>query len=207
MAGKEGCKVDIVVEQFGLDTVEVQYASTDDHLYARWTGEDGRSMDGYRTLTEWFNKQVLKRVYDQHALQSSSKRLAADYDILTGDDDISREDLKDELRAEGVEVDRLVDSFVSWGTMRNHLNECLDGEKPTSEAQTDWESESIDIATDVAKTKVRQALQSLMSKGDIARGDEADIDIQVQLSCPDCPTQVPFHEAVEQGYVCKDHRE
>lgn len=206
MANENRCKVDFVVDQYNLDAIEVQYSTIDDHLYARWTGENGRPEDGYRTLTEWFNKRILKRVYDQQGRKGFASRLDTDYEILIGDDELLREDLKDELRSEGIDADRLVRSFISWGSMRTHLQDCLDGEKSTVEAETDWEVESINIATDIVAEKAEQAIGSLSSKGKLSRGDEAEIEIQVQLSCPDCPTRIPLQEALERGFICKEHK-
>lgn len=206
MGNDDECKVDIITDQYDLDDLEVQYSSMDDHLYARWTGEDSRQAIGYRTLTEWFNKRVLKRVYDRHGRKSSESRLDNDYEILAGDDELLREDLKDDLKADGINANRLVRSFVSWGTIRNHLQNCIDGDKGTTEAKTDWEGQSVDIATDIAEQKVEQALKSLTSKGILDRGDEAEIAVQVQLSCPECHTRVPFEDARERGFICKEHR-
>lgn len=207
MTNDSGCKVEAVISRYDLDDVELQYASVDDHLRARWTGEGPRQAEGYRTLAAWFNKRVLKRAYDRNGRTGSPSRLEHDYDVLTGDDAFQTEELKGELAADGVDVDELLGSFVSWGTIRNHLKNCLEAEKPTSEASTDWELRSVDIATDTVERKVEAAIQSLASKDELEQGNEADVAVQVQLSCPDCHTRVPFEEAIERGFICPVHRE
>jgi len=90
--------------------------------------------------------------------------------------------------------------------MRTHLNDCLDGRKEPQEATTDWERESVATAKTVVERKAETALSSLAKKGDIDGGDAAEIEAQIQLGCPDCPTRVPFDVAVQRGYVCKQHR-
>lgn len=206
MVTDSGCKVDIIVDRYDLDSAEVRYPSLDGHLYARWTGENAHQAEGYRTLTDWFNKQILRCVYDEHGRPSTSNRLANDYEVLTGDDDLARKELVDDVRADGITPENLIQDFVSWGTMRNHLKNCLDGEKQSTTAETEWEARSISIAKDFVGRKVREGINSLASKGDLDGGDGATIDVQVQLSCPECLTRVPFDEAYERGYVCKQHR-
>lgn len=206
MGKDDSCKVDTITEKYGLDEAEMQYPTVDDHLHARWTGEGSHQAAGYRTVTEWFNKRLLQRVYDEHGRNSSTSQLDSDYEILTSDDMLQRQDLKEGLRADGINADELTENFVSWGTIRNHLKECLDGEKSIPEAETNWEERSVEIAVDTTEKKAKQAIKSLASKNELDRGDAASISVQVLLSCPDCHTRVPFEEARERGYICQDHR-
>ncbi|MBV0902755.1 rod-determining factor RdfA [Haloarcula salina] len=200
-----GCKIETVIEKYGLGSADPVYDSLNEGLLARWTGADGRSAEGYRSLTAWFNRRLLKRVYDEHGRESLDARVESDYETLRGDDDLRREELVESLRVDGIPGGDVVDDMVSWGTMRTHLNDCLDGEKATRPAATDWERDSVETAKDVARQKTESALSSLSTKGEVD-GDDADIEVQIQLSCPDCPTRVPFDVALERGYVCEQHR-
>ncbi|WP_424004970.1 rod-determining factor RdfA (plasmid) [Haloarcula salina] len=201
-----GCKIETIIDQYGLSSADPVYPSLNEGLLARWTGADGRSAEGYRSLTAWFNKRLLKRVYDDHGRESLDARVESDYETLRGDDDLRREELIESLRADGIPGADVVDDMVSWGTMRTHLNDCLDGEKATQSAATDWERDSVETAKDVARNKTESALSSLSTKGQVDGGDDADIEVQIQLGCPDCPTRVPFDVALERGYVCEQHR-
>jgi hypothetical protein len=200
-----GCKVDRVIERYGLAAADPVYDSLDGGLLARWTGADGRAEMGYRSLTEWFNKRLLKRVYDEHGRETLGSRLDSDYEILQDGDELVRAELVESLRAAGIDGDQLAADLVSWGTMRTHLQECLDGHKPTETASTDWEVESVEKAVAVAEDKAESAVGTLASKGRLAGGDDADIDVAIRLSCGACPTRVPFEVALERGYVCEDH--
>jgi len=199
------CKVDIVTERYDLDEFETLYDSVDDRLLSRWTGESGPGSDGYRTLTEWFNKRLLKAVYDEHGRDTTGTRVESDYAVLTGEKELLREEVKDDLRASGIDPERVRGDMVSWSTMRQHLNSCLDGEKQVDRANSDWEQESVDIAADIAESKVREALSSLDSSGVLPEGDRANVGVQILLGCPDCQTRIPFEDAVQRGYVCKEH--
>jgi hypothetical protein len=206
MAADSGCKVDAVIDKYGLASADPVYGSLDEGLLARWTGADDRTEMGYRSLTAWFNKRLLKRVYTEHGRETLDTRIDSDYETLRGDDDLRRDELIERLEAMGIPGATLQEDMVSWGTMRTHLNDCLDGRKEPQEATTDWERESVATAKTVVERKAETALSSLAKKGDIDGGDAAEIEAQIQLGCPDCPTRVPFDVAVQRGYVCKQHR-
>lgn len=206
MSGAAGCKIEVVTDGYGLAPAGDRYETLDEYLLARWTGADGREPVGYRTLADAFNRRLLTRVYDDHGRAAFDARIEADYATLTGDEELQRGELADDLIADGIDADRLRRDLVSWGTMATHLKDCLDGEKPQPTAATDWERRSIDIATDRARSKVEEAVSSLASKGVLPADAAADVELQVQLGCTACHTRVPLSIALERGYVCETHR-
>ncbi|GAA0511598.1 hypothetical protein SAMN04488066_10446 [Halorubrum aquaticum] len=201
------CKIDAAIDEYGVDVAQSGYDGVDDYLLRRWRGDDGRSADGYRTLTDWFNKRLLKRVYDEHNREATGVRLEGEYEALRSDDDLVRREVADDLRGDGIEVEELTASMPSWSTMRHHLNDCLEGSKPTETATSEWELESVRIAADRAAEKAEKAVGSLASKGELADGDDVEIDVDIQLTCPVCHVRTPFREAVDRGYVCREHAE
>lgn len=205
MADTGGCKVDRVCEKYGLDASGTLYESLDEHLLVRWTGADGRSPHGYKRLTAWFNRRLLKSVYDRHGRETIATRLESEFEVLTGDDDLVRKELVDELVDDGIDVERVCADMVSWSTMRHHLKGCLDGEKEPAKAETEWERESIDVAKHVTATKTKDALRSLESKDELHGSDAASVEVDVYLSCPFCPTRVRVEDALARGYICGEH--
>lgn len=205
MAPRQRCKVDHAVDEYPLDTVVTGNETVDEYLLTRWNGTDGRSADGYRPLTEWFNKRLLKYAYDENGRDTTGTRLDSEYEALTGEDELLKEEVADDLRATGVDVDTVLEDMVSWSTMRHHLKRCLDGEKQQTTATTDWERRSVDIARDQTIEKATQALGSLDTKGELSGGSAAEVIVQVQLQCPICHVRVPFDEALSRGYVCEEH--
>ncbi|MFC7232305.1 rod-determining factor RdfA [Saliphagus sp. GCM10025308] len=137
--------------------------------------------------------------------RDGGSRLDREYDALTGDDELYAEEVRDSLRSEGVAVDELQQSFVSWSTMQRHLNDCLEAEKERQRARTDWERNSVDIARDQLESKVDDALRSLSSKEEIQQGERAAVSVSIELECPECPIRVPLTEAIDRGYVCREH--
>ena len=200
----DSCKLDVVVDRYDVDG-GAGYDSVDEWLRARWLGEDGGKPVGYRTLAREFNKRVLKCVYDEHGRDAMGARLDGDYEALVGEDAVRREEVVEDVDADGIDAERLRDSLVSWGTVRGHLKECLGASKPRPEATTEWERESVARAREHALGTVRKAVNALASKGRIERADEADVEMPVLLSCPECPTRRPLEEAVDRGYVCREH--
>jgi hypothetical protein len=205
MGDTAGCKLDIVVDRYDLDDSVVQYDTVDERMLDRWQGTGNQDPDGYRTITEWFNRTLLRTVYDDTGRDTTGTRVQSDYDALTGEDQILRAEVSDSLAEDGIDADRLLSDMVSWSTVRHHLNECLDGEKPRQRSETEWERNSVQISQEHAKSKAEEAIRSLVSKGDLETSAPVDIDIQVLVSCQECPTRLPFEAAVERGFVCKDH--
>jgi hypothetical protein len=199
------CKVGRVIETCGLTSADPVLDSIDEELLARWTGASERSAVGYRSLTEWFNKRLLKTVYDDHGRDTLGATVDSDYAVLQGEDELVAAELAESLRADGIDADELQGALVSWGTMRTHLQDCLDGQKEPQTATTDWEVESVRKARGVTESKVESALSALARKERLTGGDTAEIEVQVQLGCDSCPTRVPFDVALERGYVCETH--
>jgi hypothetical protein len=205
MDAAETCKIDHVIERWGLTAPGGSAGSVDDHLVERWTGSGDAPAVGYKQLTEWFNKRLLKRAYERNGRDTMRTRIDGEYEALRGEDDIVRREVMDDLRADGIDARSLVDDMVSWSTMRRHLQGCLDAEKAAQEATTEWELRSLDIARSQMASKAVSALKSLATKEELPDAHRADVEVQVKLSCPECPTRVPLEDAVERGYVCSDH--
>lgn len=205
MSEPAGCKVDFVIDRYDLTPPESGYETIDEYLVARWTGDGNRDAIGYQQLTTEFNKRVLKVVYERNGRETIGTRLESEFEALTGDDDLLRQEVADDLATNGIDADAVLDDMVSWSTMRRHIKECLEAEKETTQSTSNWELESIDIARNQVAEKASKALRSLSTKEALPDGHEAEVDVQIKLSCPECPTRVPMEDAIDRGYVCKDH--
>lgn len=207
MSDADRCKVDTVRDRYDIDTPSAAFEDLGGYLVARWRGDEGFDATGYKQLTEWFNKRLLETEYDRHGRETLGTRLDSEFEALVGDDDATRREVIEDLAADGIDAERVAGDFVSWSTMRRHLNGCLDAEKEPATAKTAWEVESIRIATEQAASKARDALGSLGRKGQLAGGEDIDIDVQLEVSCPECETSRQLADALERGYVCAEHYE
>lgn len=199
------CKVDDAVERYGVDPQRDGFADIHEELLALWKGDTSQESLGYRSLAAWFNKRLLATVYEEHDRLLFGTQLENEYDVLTGDDDIARGELVDELELAGIDADQVRADMVSFSTMRRHLTECLDGEKAQPVAETDWEETSVEIAEAQLLSKVEKALSSYENGGELAGATSADVSVQIQLSCPHCPTRRTLRDALRQGHVCEEH--
>lgn len=204
---RNGCKVDEAVDDYSLRAPGTDADSIHRYLVARWTGTHGHRSVGYRRVAEWFNRQLLRRVYDEHGRSTTGTRVESEYEALKGDDDLVREEVRHDLEADGIDAESVLDDMVSPRTMHRHLKHCLGAEKTPRDAQTDWERESVERAREQLEEKVMKAASALESKGQLFGAAEAEIDIRVYLSCPNCPTRVTFETGRRQGYVCEEHSE
>ena len=209
MASTHCCKVDRVRAEHGLSPPARFEGDLDSYLVTRWTGDGEADPVGVRTLSEWFNKQVLKTIYRDHGRSDSTVRLDADYEALRGNDipDHERAELRSELADDGIDSETTTKQFIGKSTLSRHLKECLDATKDTPAAETEWERDRVRVATTTYRSHLESALQSLGNKGRISGVERAELQVQSYLSCPECPTRVTVERAYEQGYVCADHRD
>jgi len=201
------CKVGTVARERGL-TVSADM-SIDEYLVARWSGTGDYPAVGVRKLADWFNKQLLRDVYTDAGRNVTDIRIESEYEVLSSEDDLRRAEVIDDLEADGIDGEDLIDDFVSRSTMRRHLKNCLGARKDeaSDDAPTDtnWEVEQVQYGTEKLRNSVREAVTSLDNKGLIPGGTESEIEIPVLLTCPECSTQVRLETALNRGYVCKTH--
>lgn len=203
------CKVDRIRATHALSPPAHFEGDLDSYLVARWTGEGERDSSGVRTLSEWFNKQILKTVYRDHGRPDSTIRLDSDYEALQENDipDHELAELRSELADDGIDSETMTKQFIGKSTLSRHLKECLDATKDTATSRTEWEINRVRVATKTYRSHLDSALQSLGNKGQISGVDEAELQVQSYLTCPECPTRVTVEQAYEQGYVCADHHD
>lgn len=198
----DGCKIDALLERYALTAPTSATDDVDEYLLVRWRGVDGRPADGYGTLTEWLNKQLLRQFYETAGRETLGVRLDAEYEALVGDDAVLRAEVEDDLASDGIDPERVREAFVSRSTMRRHLNDCLDGHKDRPAGESDWERRSIDVTLDMAEGRIRDALSSLSTKGAFPDLEVVEIDVSVQVRCVDDPYQVPLSEALSGSFDC-----
>lgn len=202
-----GCKIDILVERYGLDPPRSGYGDIHKYMIARWHGEDDRPAEGYGSLTKWFNKRLLRHKYEENGRDTIGVRLDSEFEALTEKTDVVREEVMDDLRRDGIDPKRVVDEFISRSTMRRHLNDCLDEKKNLTKRDSRWEQKSIDFAIDQADTRVREALQSLASKNEFPDLEGVEMEIEVYVKCDGDSFKVPLSQALMNGLSCLNEEE
>lgn len=200
------CKVGKAIDRYELRH-DVVAGDIDQYLLARWNGHNEYPETGLRILTEYFNHRILKKVYTENNRRTVETQIESDYDALTGDDEIAKDEIIADLENDGIDGQQLVDDFISTSTLYRHFNNCLDTEYENSQENSDsnWEAESIQYALNNALDNSLKALKSLENKGKIPHATKAEVSVPLMLSCPKCTTRVRFKRAKERGYICKEH--
>jgi hypothetical protein len=177
-------------------------------LLAKWLGINEYPGTSVRGLVDWFNQKIMQLFYLEHDRKDTSPQLSVEYEAFVGDDEARRVWIEEELEQDGIDTDELDDDFVSTATMYRHLTNCLGAEKETdsdSDSGSDWERRNIEILREQAADKVTDTLKSWDNKDVLPGGSDAEVFVEVDLTCPVCSTSVPIRQARQRGYVCEDH--
>jgi hypothetical protein len=199
------CKVGRVADKHDLSTAVLDM-DINKGLLDRWLGRGEYPETAVRPLATWFNQNILKTVYREHGREALEHQLENDYEALTSDENNSqRLSVERSLEEDGIDPEELVGDFISSSTLYRHLTECLDGSKERKEAETDWEKTKVSFAKDKAADQVGDALRSWENKEKLPGATDAEVDVSIHLSCPECSTSVPLSVARQRGYICDEH--
>jgi hypothetical protein len=200
------CKVGKAIDRYDL-TTDVVSGDLNDYLLARWNGHNEFPKTGLQELTDYFNLRILKLVYTENDRRTIETQVESDYEALTGDDEIAKDEIIADLEQDGIDGEQLASDFISKTTLYRHFTNCLEAEKEDTNEKTDsnWEAESIQYALNNALDNSLKALKSLENKGKIPHATKAEVSVPLMLSCPECTTRVRFKRAIDRGYICKEH--
>lgn len=193
MSDERECKLDRVARKWGL-------TGLDDDLRERWAAGDS-----LRELERYYNERVLGAAMETAGMDPLDGEVSNLYRLLT-DEAVSagkRVDARSRLRHNGLDPATLADDFVSYGTVRNHLNECLD-------VETRRETE---LGIDEARRRVLKLLSRTESVTDrtVSRLSEAgsvtvtapSVTVSLRVACSECGDEYTFPELLErEGCSC-----
>lgn len=101
-----------------------------EYLKARWLGKNEFEGDeSISQITDWFNKLLLKTVYENNNRHVKAGRLELEYDILTGDDEFKKAQLLQSLENQGIDGEELISNIISATVMHSYLNECIEADE------------------------------------------------------------------------------
>ena len=184
-----GCKIDRVLEERGLPDIE-------ERLETRWSNGDS-----LRELEQFFNKTVLRTAMRNAGMEildgepSNLYRLLSDNEVTAG----KRVDAESKLRRNGVDPDTVTDDFVSYQTVRTHLNDCL-GVQTTRESTFTVD----DARSTVHKLVSRLESVTLRSIERLTREDTVSIPapsvtVSVRVACSECNDEYSFATLLDRG--------
>jgi hypothetical protein len=183
------CKVGRVAARRDLSRI-------DDRLRREWAA--GASL---RELERVFAERVLAAALTEVGWDPLDGELSNLYRLLT-DDSVSaaaRIDAEGRLRRAGVDPAAVVDDFVSYVTVRSHLNDCLDVDTdrhadPSAEATR----ESVSRLVSRTESVTSQALERLATHDEVTVGDPT-VTVGVRVACGDCGAEYPVDRFLDRG--------
>jgi len=177
MAAHEGCKVERVTERYDLH-------EADERLLRRRENEDA----SLRELETHLNRRLLKREMFEQGMSPLDGEVENYYRLLTDDTVMTtaRREARRKLEEAGIDVDGVKADFVSYQTVRKHLNECLDTD--TSEEYTPQPDNDLRNIE-----KIQQRLQNVVEKSvrrltehDVIQIGSPEANVSVKVTCGDC---------------------
>jgi hypothetical protein len=176
------------------------FSDINQRLLRHWRG-DATKRKGYRKLADWFNRLTLQRAMDRAGLPTVGGEVETKYQRLTGGDETTRSEVRALLENSGVDIERVEKHFVSYGVIRTHIKDCLGADREV--ATSDWESEAIEMARNIGKQKVQEAVNSLQNKDNLTMGTDITVDAEFYIQCNECETRVQLSHALRHGEVCQ----
>lgn len=169
-------------------------------LEQRWTAEeDERS--SLRDLADYFNRELLSTAMSDAGMQPLDGEVENVYRLLT-DDEVSGADrtrMRRRLEREGIDVDKLVDDFVTYQAVRTYLTTHREAEytQPDRDRTADG-VENIQRLRGRTATVTEGKLDQLRNSGDITLGEFRTV-VDITVLCEDCGGQYEVTELLDSG--------
>lgn len=183
------CKIDRVSESWDLERI-------DDRLQERRA-----SGDSLRELERYYNETVLRSAMESAGMDTLEGEVSNLYRLLT-DEEVGagkRVDAESRLRRNGLDPSAVTGDFVSYGTVRTHLNDCLDVETtrdthlPVGEARTT-------VAKLLSRTEsvARRTIERLGRQGSVTI-TAPSVTVSLRVACSECNDEYGFSQLLERG--------
>lgn len=197
-SGDRQSKVGRLIEEYDLHGLGAE-------LERLWTAdEDRRSL---RDLADYFNQQLLMQALETAAVQPLDGEIENTYRLLTNDEVSSAEytRIKRRLERDGVDVETLLDDFVTYQAIRTYLKDQRGAEytpdetDPLKREETNLQKLRGRVVS-VTEGKVEQLRES----DDLILGEFRTL-AEIQVICEDCNTQFDVVELLQRGRChCSD---
>jgi hypothetical protein len=191
--GGRRVKVARLIDEYGLD-------GFGDELERRWTADDDSRLS-LRALADQFNKRLLSRTISRAGVRALDGDAESIYRVLTeGDQDgADATRTRRRLEREGVDVDALVDDFVSYQAIRTYLTEHRDAEYSRDDRdRVEAETESLQRLRGRTGAVTESKLEQLRAGGHLTLGEFRTI-VNTSIVCEDCGAQYEVVELLERG--------
>lgn len=184
-----GCKIDRVSEARGLTDI-------DDRLTTRWA--DGESL---RDLEQFFNQTVLRTAMASAGMETIDGEPSNLYRLLT-DDEVTagkRVDAESRLRRHGIDPDTLTDDFVSYQTVRTHLNDCLGVETARESTLTVAQARNTVYKLVSRVESVTMRTIERLCRQETISITAPSVTVSIRVACSECNDEYTFSTLLERA--------
>lgn len=180
------CKIGKGIQKYGLDDLN-------DELTRKYRDDDYSLRDLETLINTAITTTTLNNT--DTALNTTPEEVVR---ILHSDDDVSRREenrLETQLKQTGVNVETLRKDYITYRTVKNHLNDCLDVDTSRTETITlDDARATIGWARTRSENVIEQTLKRLSNADKITIGNDVDVTVTPRVTCPDCGVTVTISE-------------
>lgn len=185
-------KVAILIDEYDLQGIGTE-------LEQLWTAdEDRRSL---RELADHFNRRLLQQALNEANIQTLDGEVENSYRLLTDEDvtDADRTRIRRRLERDGVDVDALLDDFVTYQSIRTFLQKHRGAKyAPDTKDPLEREAETIRQLRGRVVSVTEGAIDRLRNSDQLTLGEFRTL-VDVQVVCEECNTQYDVDELCERG--------
>lgn len=201
MAGSPQKKVTRLIRKYGLNE------ELGKELEELWTG-DGEEQKSLRQLAVYFNKQLLSTAVSQKNTLTLDGETDNIYRILT-DDNVSsgkREEVRNRLQREGIDVAQLESDFVTYQAIRSYLKEYRNAEyeEPTDDERAANVQDTVQRLSSRTQVVTEDGLERLQKSSTVSLGDFR-VFVDINILCNDCNQQYSISELINKGGCDCEH--
>lgn len=179
-ASKQRFKVGRMIEKYALEGV-------DSDLRSAWTG-DPTNRRSLRDLAEDINKRILRSAMDQAEMSSLEGEVDNLYRLLTADEvgERTRTQARRSLEREGMDVESVIDDFVTHQAVYSYLQKYHDLEHERTERdRVEQDIDNINRLQSRMVAVTENTIERLQSRSDLEIGDPR-VTQTVLVTCRDC---------------------
>lgn len=179
---------------------EYELEDLGEELERRWTApEDER--ESLRDLATYVNRQVLRRAMTDAGPSPLDGEVENFYRLLHSDDvgKGAREEARRRLEREGIDVDGVLDHFVSYQAVRTYLQNDR-GVEYSSPDRDKLEADTEGLKRLAARTEsiVLNTLEGLVATGRLSLG-EFTVSVPIRITCKDCGSRFEVEKLLSRG--------
>jgi len=190
------CKIGKGIEEYGRQELHGE-------IIRRYRDQD----ESLRELESFINREFAAAAVQNARVDATPAEIVR---ILhSNDDDVSRREqarLETQLQQTGVNAEDLQKRFVSYRTVKNHLNDCVDVDTSRNESITiDSARKTIGWTRSRCEGVIEKTIERLSNADLVTTGSTVDVTVTPRVTCQDCATSITISEFLRQeGCDCND---